>query len=125
VQHAPIDGKPTNSAIGIAGWSRIPRIPTDERIRALREAGIVLVATATNIAEGRAAAKAGVHAVAAPRRARADNSTTSHDPCEPPRTVRHRVPVDETYVSIEAVPTEVANSAESMHNSTPVGRARA
>jgi nitronate monooxygenase len=40
-------------------------LPCDERIRALREAGIVLLATATNIAEGRAAAKAGVHAVVA------------------------------------------------------------
>ncbi|HTV98331.1 MAG TPA: nitronate monooxygenase [Steroidobacteraceae bacterium] len=40
-------------------------VPSDERIRALREAGIVLLATATSIAEGRAAAKAGVHAVVA------------------------------------------------------------
>jgi nitronate monooxygenase len=40
-------------------------LPSDERIRALREAGIVLLATATNIAEGRAAAKAGMHAVVA------------------------------------------------------------
>jgi nitronate monooxygenase len=40
-------------------------LPSSERIRALREAGIVLLATATNIAEGRAAAKAGVHAVVA------------------------------------------------------------
>ena len=40
-------------------------LPSAERIRALREAGIVLLATATSIAEGRAAAKAGVHAVVA------------------------------------------------------------
>jgi nitronate monooxygenase len=40
-------------------------LPSDERIRALREAGIVLLASATNIADGRAAAKAGVHAVVA------------------------------------------------------------
>jgi nitronate monooxygenase len=40
-------------------------LPSEERIRALRGAGIVLLATATNIAEGRAAAKAGVHAVVA------------------------------------------------------------
>jgi nitronate monooxygenase len=40
-------------------------LPSSERIRALREAGIVLLATATNIVEGRAAAKAGVHAVVA------------------------------------------------------------
>ena len=40
-------------------------LPSDERIRALRGAGIVLLATATNIAEGRAAAKAGMHAVVA------------------------------------------------------------
>lgn len=40
-------------------------LPSDERIRALRGAGIVLLATATSIAEGRAAAKAGVHAVVA------------------------------------------------------------
>jgi nitronate monooxygenase len=40
-------------------------LPSDERIRALREAGIVLLATATNIDEGRAAAKAGMHAVVA------------------------------------------------------------
>jgi nitronate monooxygenase len=40
-------------------------LPSSERIRALREAGIVLLATATNIAEGRAAARAGVHAVVA------------------------------------------------------------
>ena len=40
-------------------------LPSSERIRALREAGIVLLATATNLVEGRAAAKAGVHAVVA------------------------------------------------------------
>jgi nitronate monooxygenase len=40
-------------------------LPSDGRIRALREAGIVLLATATNLAEGRAAAKAGIHAVVA------------------------------------------------------------
>jgi len=40
-------------------------LPSDERIRALREAGIVLLATATSMAEGRAAAKAGMHAVVA------------------------------------------------------------
>ena len=40
-------------------------LPSSERIRALREAGIVLLATATSIAEGRAAAKAGMHAVVA------------------------------------------------------------
>jgi nitronate monooxygenase len=40
-------------------------LPSDEWIRVLREAGIVLLATATNIAEGRAAVKAGVHAVVA------------------------------------------------------------
>jgi nitronate monooxygenase len=40
-------------------------VPPAERIRALREAGIVLLASATNVAEGRAAAKAGVHAVVA------------------------------------------------------------
>jgi nitronate monooxygenase len=40
-------------------------LPSDEQIRALREAGVVLLATATNIAEGRAAAKAGMHAVVA------------------------------------------------------------
>ena len=40
-------------------------LPSSARIRALREAGIVLLATATNIVEGRAAAKAGVHAVVA------------------------------------------------------------
>jgi nitronate monooxygenase len=40
-------------------------LPSAERIRALRDAGIVLLATATNVAEGRAIAKAGVHAVVA------------------------------------------------------------
>ena len=40
-------------------------LPSAERIRALREAGIALLATATNVAEGRAIAKAGVHAVVA------------------------------------------------------------
>jgi nitronate monooxygenase len=40
-------------------------LPSGERIRALRDAGIVLLASATNIAEGRAAVKAGVHAVVA------------------------------------------------------------
>jgi nitronate monooxygenase len=40
-------------------------LPSAERIRALREAGIVLLASATNVAEGRAVAKAGVHAVVA------------------------------------------------------------
>jgi nitronate monooxygenase len=40
-------------------------LPPAERIRALREAGIVLLASATNAAEGRAVVKAGVHAVVA------------------------------------------------------------
>jgi len=40
-------------------------VPPAERIRALREAGIVLLASATNIAEGRAVVNAGVHAVVA------------------------------------------------------------
>jgi nitronate monooxygenase len=40
-------------------------LPSAERIRVLREAGIVLLASATNVAEGRAVAKAGVHAVVA------------------------------------------------------------
>lgn len=40
-------------------------VPSAERIRALREAGIVLLASATNLAEGRAAVKAGVNAVVA------------------------------------------------------------
>jgi nitronate monooxygenase len=40
-------------------------LPSAERVRALREAGIILLASATNVAEGRAAANAGVHAVVA------------------------------------------------------------
>jgi nitronate monooxygenase len=40
-------------------------LPSAERVRGLREAGIVLVACATSLAEGRAAASAGVHAVVA------------------------------------------------------------
>jgi nitronate monooxygenase len=40
-------------------------LPSAERIRALREAGIVLLASATRIEEGRKAAGAGVHAVVA------------------------------------------------------------
>jgi nitronate monooxygenase len=40
-------------------------LPSVERIRVLREAGIVLLACATNVAEGRAAADAGVQAVIA------------------------------------------------------------
>jgi len=40
-------------------------LPSAERMRALREAGIVLIASATNLAEGRAAASAGVRAVVA------------------------------------------------------------
>lgn len=40
-------------------------LPAAEHIRALRDAGIVLLASATSIAEGRAAANAGVHAVVA------------------------------------------------------------
>jgi nitronate monooxygenase len=40
-------------------------LPCAERIHALRAAGIVLLASATNVAEGRAAVKAGVHAVVA------------------------------------------------------------
>jgi nitronate monooxygenase len=40
-------------------------LPSAERIRALREQGIVLLASATNVAEARAAVKAGVHAVIA------------------------------------------------------------
>ena len=40
-------------------------LPPDERIRALRDAGIVLLASATSIAEGLAAVDAGVHAVVA------------------------------------------------------------
>ena len=40
-------------------------LPSAERIRALRDAGIVLVASATSVAEGEAAADAGVQAVVA------------------------------------------------------------
>jgi nitronate monooxygenase len=40
-------------------------LPPADRIHALREAGIILLATATNLSEGTAAAKAGVHAVVA------------------------------------------------------------
>jgi nitronate monooxygenase len=40
-------------------------LPSDERIRALREAGIALIASATSVAEGRAAQSAGVQAVVA------------------------------------------------------------
>jgi nitronate monooxygenase len=40
-------------------------LPSSERIRSLRAAGIVLLASATNLAEGRAAAEAGAHAVVA------------------------------------------------------------
>lgn len=40
-------------------------LPPAERIRALRAAGIVLIASATSVAEGRAAASAGVQAVVA------------------------------------------------------------
>jgi nitronate monooxygenase len=40
-------------------------LPAAERIRALRDRGIVLLASATNLAEGRVAASAGVHAVVA------------------------------------------------------------
>lgn len=40
-------------------------VPAAERIKALREAGIVLLACATNLREARAAEKAGVHAVVA------------------------------------------------------------
>jgi nitronate monooxygenase len=40
-------------------------LPSAERIRAMRDAGIVLLASATNIDEGRAAEDAGVHAVVA------------------------------------------------------------
>jgi nitronate monooxygenase len=39
--------------------------PSAERIRALREVGIILLASATNIAEARAVARAGVHGVVA------------------------------------------------------------
>jgi nitronate monooxygenase len=40
-------------------------VPPPEAIRALREAGLVLMASATSVAEGRAAQQAGVHAVVA------------------------------------------------------------
>jgi nitronate monooxygenase len=40
-------------------------LPSAERVRALRQAGIILLASATNVAEGRVAASAGVHAVVA------------------------------------------------------------
>lgn len=40
-------------------------LPSAQRIRALRDAGIVLLASATSVAEGQAAAGAGVHAVVA------------------------------------------------------------
>ncbi len=40
-------------------------LPPADRIRALRAAGIVLLASATNVAEGRAIAQAGVHAIVA------------------------------------------------------------
>jgi nitronate monooxygenase len=40
-------------------------LPSTERVRALREAGIVLLASATSVAEARAAVQAGVQAVAA------------------------------------------------------------
>ncbi len=40
-------------------------VPAAASIRALREAGIVLLASATNLAEARAAASAGIHAVVA------------------------------------------------------------
>jgi len=40
-------------------------LPSAERIRALRERGVVLLSCATNVAEARAAVKAGVHAVIA------------------------------------------------------------
>lgn len=40
-------------------------LPAAEHIRALREAGIVLLASATSVAEGRSAANAGAHAVVA------------------------------------------------------------
>jgi nitronate monooxygenase len=40
-------------------------LPCAERIRALRDAGIVLLASATNVAEGQAIGMAGVHAVVA------------------------------------------------------------
>ncbi len=40
-------------------------LPATEHIRALRDAGVVLLASATSVAEGRAAANAGAHAVVA------------------------------------------------------------
>src|SRR5262249_54560100 len=40
-------------------------VPPQETIRALREAGIVLMASATSVADGRAAQRAGMHAVIA------------------------------------------------------------
>jgi nitronate monooxygenase len=40
-------------------------LPPAERVQALREAGIVLLASATSVAEGRALVNAGVHAVVA------------------------------------------------------------
>jgi nitronate monooxygenase len=40
-------------------------LPSAERLRALLQAGIVLLATVTNVDEGRAAVKSGVHAVVA------------------------------------------------------------
>src|ERR1700677_2631036 len=40
-------------------------LPSTGRIRALREAGIALLASVTSVAEGRAAAEAGAHAVVA------------------------------------------------------------
>ena len=40
-------------------------VPAPERVRALRDAGITLIASATNAAEGRAVANAGMHAVVA------------------------------------------------------------
>jgi nitronate monooxygenase len=40
-------------------------LPSAERMRALRDAGIVLLASATNLAEGRAVVRAGVNAVVA------------------------------------------------------------
>jgi nitronate monooxygenase len=40
-------------------------LPSAERVRALRQAGIILLASATNVVEGRAAVNAGMHAVVA------------------------------------------------------------
>src|ERR1700745_2935112 len=40
-------------------------VPAPERVRALRDAGIILLASATNPAEAQAAADAGIHAVVA------------------------------------------------------------